>query len=123
MAVAATAVVSVEAAARARFVRLCALATLAYCSYAICRTPLLPLLARDLGANAPTIGLVAGASTLTGIAVKLPAGAWSDVVGRRTLLVAGTLVFATMPFTYLGVASVGVLIGLRFVHGVATAIV
>lgn len=103
--------------------RLCVLAALAYCSYAICRTPLLPLLARDLGADAPTVGLVVGASTLTGIAVKLPAGALSDVVGRRTLLIAGTLVFATMPFTYLGVACVAWLIGLRFVHGLATAIV
>jgi DHA1 family multidrug resistance protein-like MFS transporter len=123
MAVAMTAPLHVGASARGRFRRLCVLAVLAYCSYAICRTPLLPLLARDLGADAPTVGLVVGASTLTGIAVKLPAGALSDVVGRRTLLIAGTLVFATMPFTYLGVASVGLLIGLRFVHGLATAIV
>jgi DHA1 family multidrug resistance protein-like MFS transporter len=123
MAVALTAPVGVHAAARGRFLRLCALAALAYCSYAICRTPLLPLLARDLGADAPTVGLVVGASTLTGIAVKLPAGALSDIVGRRTLLIAGTLVFATLPFTYVGVASVAVLIGLRFVHGLATAIV
>jgi MFS family permease len=123
MAVAMTAPLHVGATARGRFLRLCVLATLAYCSYAICRTPLLPLLARHLGADAPTVGLVVGASTLTGIAVKLPAGALSDVVGRRTLLIAGTLVFATMPFTYLGVASVGWLIGLRFAHGIATAIV
>jgi MFS transporter, DHA1 family, multidrug resistance protein len=123
MGVALTASLKVDGIARAQFVRLCALAALAYCSYAICRTPLLPLLARDLGADAPAVGLVVGASTLTGIAIKLPAGALSDVVGRRTLLIAGALVFATMPFTYLGVASVAVLIGLRFVHGLATAIV
>ncbi|MBI4476264.1 MAG: MFS transporter [Acidobacteria bacterium] len=103
-------------------VRLCVVAFLAYCSYAICRTPLLPLLARELGADAPMVGFIVGASTLTGVLVKLPAGAWSDVLGRRPLLVLGAVVFAAMPFTYLGVASLGTLIVLRFVHGSATAI-
>jgi MFS family permease len=104
------------------FGRLCAVGFLAYCSYAICRTPLLPLLARELGATPTDVGFVVGASTLTGIFVKLPAGAWSDVLGRRPLLLLGTIVFATMPFTYIGVVSLGVLIALRFVHGAATAI-
>jgi MFS family permease len=104
------------------FATLCGIGFLTYCSYAICRTPLLPLLARELGADAPMVGLIVGASTLTGIAVKLPAGAWSDVLGRRPLLLFGAFVFAFMPFTYLGVASLGVLMGLRFVHGSATAV-
>lgn len=108
--------------ARAALLRLCTGAFLAYCSYAMCRTPLLPLFARELGADAPMVGLVVGASTLTGIFVKLPAGAWSDVLGRRPLLIAGSLVFALMPFLYLGVASLGALIVLRFIHGSATAI-
>ncbi len=68
-------------------VRLCAAGFVAYCSYAICRTPLLPLFARDLGAGPSMIGFVMGASTLTGIFLKLPAGAWSDILGRRPLLV------------------------------------
>ena len=55
-----------------------------------------------LAPSPPLIGFVVGASTLTGIVVKLPAGALSDVLGRRPLLVAGALVFALMPFTYLG---------------------
>ncbi len=80
-------------------VRLCAAGFVAYCSYAICRTPLLPLFARDLGAGPSMIGFVMGASTLTGIFLKLPAGAWSDILGRRPLLVLGALVFATLPFT------------------------
>jgi MFS family permease len=88
----------------------------------MCRAPLLPLFARSLGADAPMVGFVMGASTLTGIAVKLPAGAWSDVLGRRPLLIAGASVFALLPFTYLGVASLVALITLRFVHGAATAI-
>lgn len=104
------------------FGRLCAAGFAAYCSYAICRTPLLPLFARDLGADPARIGFVMGASTLTGILVKLPAGAWSDVLGRRPLLIAGALVFATLPFTYIGVSTLGALIALRFVHGSATAI-
>jgi MFS family permease len=116
------AVEGVDRAQRATVARLCAAAFLAYSSYAICRTPLLPLFARELGASAPTVGFVVAASTLTGIVLKLPAGTWSDVLGRRPLLVAGGLVFAVLPFTYLGVASLGALIALRFIHGAATAI-
>jgi len=108
--------------ARPALIRLCAAGFLAYCSYAICRTPLLPLFARELGADAPLVGFVVGASTLTGIVLKLPAGAWSDVLGRRPLLVAGAVVFAVLPFGYLGVSTLGALIALRFVHGSATAI-
>jgi hypothetical protein len=33
----------------------------AYCSYAICRTPLLPLFAREFGAGPSLIGFVMGA--------------------------------------------------------------
>ncbi len=109
-------------AASRGFVRLCVIGFLAYCSYAICRTPLLPLLARELGADAPMVGFIVGASTLTGIAVKLPAGAWSDVLGRRPLLLFGAVVFAVMPFGHLGIASLGTLVALRFLHGSATAI-
>ena len=83
---------------------------------------MLSLFARDLGAGPSLIGFVMGASTLTGIVLKLPAGAWSDILGRRPLLVFGALVFATLPFTYLGVSTLAGLILLRFVHGSATAI-
>jgi MFS family permease len=102
--------------------RLCTASVLAYCSYSICRAPLLPLYARELGAGPSLIGFVMGASTLTGIAVKLPAGALSDLFGRRRLLLAGALVFAAMPWTYLPVSTLAFLIVLRFLHGSATAI-
>ncbi|MGE3959293.1 MAG: MFS transporter [Vicinamibacterales bacterium] len=103
-------------------VRLCAAGFMAYSSYAICRAPLLPLFARDLGASPSMIGIVVGASTLTGIFVKMPAGALSDILGRRPLLLAGALVFALMPFTYLGASSLAALIVLRILHGSATAV-
>ena len=112
----------VTGSARVALIRLCAAGFVAYCSYAICRTPLLPLFARELGAGPALIGFVMGASTLTGIVVKLPAGALSDVFGRRRLLIAGALVFASLPFTYLVASTLFVLVLLRFVHGAATAI-
>jgi len=109
-------------AARAALVRLSAAGFVAYCSYSICRAPLLPLFARELGAGPALIGFVMGASTLTGVVLKLPAGALSDLFGRRRLLVAGALVFATLPFGYLAVSTLAWLVVLRFLHGSATAI-
>jgi MFS family permease len=109
-------------AARAAMVRLCAAGFVAYCSYSICRAPLLPLFARELGAGPSLVGFVMGASTLTGVFLKLPAGALSDLFGRRRLLVAGALVFATLPFTYLAISTLAWLVMLRFLHGSATAI-
>jgi MFS family permease len=88
----------------------------------MCRTPLLPLFARELGAGPSMVGLVVGASTVTGIFLKLPAGLLSDQLGRRPLLLAGALVFAVLPVTYLAVGSLTLLIMLRAMHGSATAI-
>ena len=106
-----------------RCVRLATASFLAYCSYSICRTPLLPLFARELGRVAPSvIGVIMVASTLTGVVMKLPAGTVSHILGRRTLLVAGALVFVALPFTYLAVSTVLMLVLLRAAHGSATAI-
>ena len=107
---------------RAALVRLATASFLAYTSYALCRTPLLPLFARALGAGPSLIGLVMGASTLTGVFVKLPAGALSVLLGRRRLLLTGAVIFAALPFTYQAVATLPVLVLLRVAHGSATAI-
>ncbi len=107
---------------RAVLMQLCAAAFVAYASYALCRSPLLPLFARELGAGPAMVGLVTGASTLTGIFLKMPAGVLSDQLGRRPLLLAGAMVFALMPATYLAVRSLALLVLLRALHGSATAI-
>ena len=104
------------------FGRLCAAGLLCYGSYAMCRSPLLPLLARELGATPPMVGLVVAASTVTGVLGKLPAGVWSDLIGRMPLLLTAAVIFTVMPFIYLLVGSLVTLIALRFVHGSATAI-
>jgi hypothetical protein len=76
-------------AERRLFVRLCTAGALAYCSHAICRSPLLPLFAQDLGAGPEAVGLIAAASTVTGVFLKLPAWALSDVLGCARRLTAG----------------------------------
>lgn len=91
-------------------------------SYALARSPVLPLFALYLGAGPEAIGFAVGVSTVTGIFFKLPAGALSDVIGRKKTMLIGLLFFAFMPFAYLLVKDYSLLIIIRFIHGLATAI-
>jgi len=90
--------------------------------YQMARSPVLPRFAQDLGAAPEFIGLIVAASTVTGVLIKLPAGALSDVLGRKRMMLLGCLFFAGPPFLYPFVHSPGALLALRFLHGVATAI-
>lgn len=104
------------------FSKLCLVNFLARFSYALARNPVLPLFALFLGAGPEAIGLAVGVSTVTGIFFKLPAGALSDVIGRRRTMLAGLVFFGLMPYAYLFLASYPALIAVRFIHGLATAI-
>ena len=104
------------------FNKLCTVGFLARFSYALARNPVLPLFALFLGAGPEAVGLAVGVSTVTGILFKLPAGALSDVVGRRRTMLAGLVVFGLMPFAYFIIDSYRALIVVRFMHGLATAI-
>src|SRR5512147_627109 len=101
---------------------LCAIGICARFSYALARTPVLPLFALYLGAGPEVIGWVVGLSTVTGIFFKLPAGALSDWIGRGRTLFLGLLIFAVTPFAYLLVWGTTALLLVRFIHGFATAI-
>ena len=101
---------------------LCAVGFFARLSYALARSPVLPLFALYLGAGPEVIGWVVGISTVTGIFFKLPSGALSDVIGRRKTMLMGLVVFALMPFTYLFVTETTLLSIIRFGHGFATAV-
>ncbi len=104
------------------FVTLCTIGFFARLSYAMARTPILPLFALSLGAKPEAIGFVVGASTITGIFFKLPAGTLSDIYGRYKMLLISVLVFALTPFAYYLVANYWQLVGIRFFHGLATSI-
>ena len=104
------------------FSALCSVGFLARFSYALARNPVLPLFALYLGAGPEAIGFAVGISTVTGIFFKMPSGALSDVIGRRKTLLMGLTVFGVMPFTYLLITDYALLIVIRFLHGLATAI-
>lgn len=101
---------------------LCSVGFLARFSYALARNPVLPLFAVFLGAGPEAIGLAVGISTVTGIFFKLPAGALSDIIGRRRTMLAGLCFFAFIPLLYPFITSYGQLVAVRFLHGFATAI-
>jgi len=86
------------------------------------KSPVLPLFAQSLGAKDTGLGLIAAASTYTGILLSIPAGVLSDRLGRRTVLLASGVVFASAPFLYLLVHSTGALAAVRAYHGIATAV-
>lgn len=104
------------------FAALCTVGFFARLSYALARSPVLPLFALYLGAGPEAIGFAVGISTVTGIFFKLPSGALSDILGRKKTMLIGLLFFAFMPFTYLFIGDYQLLIIIRFIHGLATAI-
>lgn len=104
------------------FTILCAVGFMAWVSYSMARSPLLPLFAANLGADPAILGFVAAASTITGIFFKAPAGALSDILGRKKVIMMGMAVFGLVPFLYQFVSSYWELTAIRFLHGFATAI-
>jgi MFS family permease len=104
------------------FITLLLAGFLARFSYQMARSPVLPRFAQDLGAAPEFIGLIVAASTISGVLIKLPAGALSDILGRKRMLLLGGLFFAIPPFFYPLIHSPGPLLALRFLHGLATAI-
>jgi MFS family permease len=104
------------------FVILCTIGILCFISYNMVRMPVLALFAESLGAGPERIGLIVSVSTLTGVFLKLPSGALSDIYGRRLPLHVGVVAFGLPPFVYPFVSDLNVLTALRFIHGLATAI-
>lgn len=86
------------------------------------KSPTLTLFAISLGASDLQIGLIAAASTIPGVLASLPFGIFSDVYGRRKIILLSASLFAIAPFLYLLVTSPFQLGIVRFFHGFATAI-
>ena len=104
------------------FLLICTVGIFSFISYNMVRMPALSLFAESLGASPARIGLIVSVSTLTGVLLKLPSGALSDIYGRRLLLRIGVVAFGLPPFLYPFITDLDALTVLRFVHGLATAI-
>ncbi len=104
------------------FMVLCSIGGLAIFSSTISKNPVLPILAQTLGADLQTIGLIAAASTVTGIVTSFWAGSLSDRYGRRPMLILSGIVFFTAPILYLLVHTPLDLALVRVYHGLATAV-
>ncbi len=104
------------------FTLICMVGIFCFISYNMVRMPALSLFAESLGASPERIGLIVSVSTLTGVLLKLPSGALSDIYGRRFLLRIGVVAFGLPPFLYPFITNLDALTALRFLHGFATAI-
>ena len=104
------------------FKLMCAAGLFAIFSSTLSKSPVLPLFAVHLGATASQVGIIAAVSTLAGIAFSIPAGMLSDRFGRKTMLTAAGVVFASAPAMYLFTTGIWQLATIRFYHGLATAI-
>jgi len=104
------------------FALIAAIGGLAILSSTLSKTPVLPLFSQALGATPQEIGWIVIASTIPGILISYPAGAISDALGKRRVIIASLVVFATAPFLYLFVTTAWQLMAVRFYHGFATAI-
>ena len=109
-------------AASRSFLLLCSVGFGCFISYDLVRRPALALFVASLGAEPLAIGLIVSLSTVTGIFLKLPMGAMSDIVNRQRLMVGGLLAFALPPFFYPFISDLSTLGTLRLFHGLATAI-
>jgi MFS family permease len=104
------------------FVLIALIGGLAIFSSTLSKTPVLPLFAASLNATPAEIGWIVMASTIPGVLISYPAGALSDHLGKRRVLLASLVVFATAPFLYLVIETAWQLMAVRFYHGFATAI-
>ena len=85
--------------------------------------PLLPVYAHNLGASGLYIGLIFGAFSLSRTFFLPYFGRSSDKRGRKPYIVTGMLCYALISFSFVLADSVETLIGIRFLQGIASAMI
>ena len=84
--------------------------------------PVLPDMSRRLGASATTIGLLFGSFGVTLLAVSMPAGAWSDRIGRKLPLAGGMVALSAATLLFAFADRLPWLFTARMVQGAADGI-
>jgi len=83
--------------------------------------PLLPVYAHDLGASGLYIGLIFGAFSLSRTLFLPYFGRLSDKKGRKNLIIQGLFAYALISVAFIYSQNIQVLIAIRFLHGIASA--
>jgi len=85
--------------------------------------PIFPLYAIDLGASYTLLGMVVSIYGAVQLVTQIPAGRLSDRLGRKPLMLAGLLSFATLPLLYIYATSAYLLLPIRAFGGVGASLV
>jgi MFS family permease len=85
--------------------------------------PLLPVYAHDLGARGLAIGLIFGAFAISRTLFLPYFGALSDRKGRKPLIITGLFAYAIISLVFIAVVDVNGLIFIRFLQGIASAMI
>jgi MFS family permease len=85
--------------------------------------PLLPIYAHDLGASGMYIGLIFGAFSISRTFLLPYFGRQSDKKGRKPFIVAGLFAYTVVSLAFMLSNSVESLIALRFLQGIASAMI
>ena len=83
--------------------------------------PILPLFLRQRGVDFTEVGLLVGVTLLTAFLGQYPAGRLADRVGRRPMLVFGSLLYGLTSLGFLLALPIPALYALRVLQGVAIA--
>ena len=86
-------------------------------------SPILPVIAQDLGASGALLGLSFSAFAISQSLSTIPFGRRSDRWGRRPFIVSGFLIYTVAALGFIVATSVGEIIVWRFVAGFGTAAV
>lgn len=85
--------------------------------------PLLPVYAHDLGARGLSIGLIFGAFAISRTFFLPYFGALSDRKGRKPFIIIGLFAYAIISMVFIMAANVSGLIFIRFLQGIASAMI
>lgn len=85
--------------------------------------PVLPIYAQGLGATGLWIGIIFSGYSFSRVLLMPAIGRLSDYSDRKTIIIAGLILYTIFSFLYLAAGSPEILALLRFIHGFASAMV
>jgi len=85
--------------------------------------PLLPLFLRTHGTSAAMVGAVMGSFFIAGVLTQYPAGALTDRIGHRPVIVGGLALYAAASLGFIAAVGSGGYLGLRALQGVGSGAV